>query len=154
MSQQRADTLYKNGANRVNGSNGVERSDSTVPVEVPDPEVVPGAKRRIFPTSYKLRILAQADRYTKPGEIGALLRSEGLYSSHLTTWRRQRANGELGKRRGRPSDASAKELVRLKAENVRLAVRLEKAEAIIEVQKKLCTLFGLNSETTSKGDDR
>ena len=152
MSQQRADTLYKNGVNRVNGSNGVERSDSAVPVEVPDPEVVPRAKRRIFTTSYKLRILAQADRCMKPGEVGALLRSEGLYSSHLTTWRRQRENGELGKRRGRPSDASAKELSRLKAENVRLAARLEKAEAIIEVQKKLCILFGINNETTSKGD--
>ena len=154
MSQQRVDTLYKNGANRVNGSNGVERPDSAVPVEVPDPEVVPRAKRRAFPTSYKLRVLAQADRCVKPGEIGTLLRSEGLYSSHLTTWRRQRENGELGKRRGRPSDPSAKELSRLKAENVRLAARLERAEAIIEVQKKLCTLFGLNNETTSKGDDK
>jgi transposase-like protein len=154
MSQERVDTLYKNGANRVNGSNGVERSDSAVPVEVPDPEVVPRAKRRVFSTTYKLRILAQADRCTKPGEIGALLRSEGLYSSHLTTWRRQRENGELGKRRGRPSDPSAKEITRLKAENVRLAARLEKAEAIIEVQKKLCILFGLNSETTSTGDEK
>ena len=152
MSQEEAGTLYKNGANRVNGSNGVERSDSAVPIEVPDPEVAPRARRRIFPTAYKLRILAQADRCAEPGEIGTLLRSEGLYSSHLTTWRRQRANGELGKRRGRPSDPSAKELSRLKAENVRLAARLERAEAIIEVQKKLCTLFGLNSEPTSKGD--
>ena len=154
MSDQAISTVYKNGADRVNKANGVTRSDSTAPIEVPDPEVVPRAKRRVFSTVYKLRILMQADRRTKPGEIGALLRSEGLYSSHLTTWRRQWANGELGKQRGRASDATAKALARLKAENVRLAARLEKAEAIIEVQKKLCALFGQTSETAGKDDGK
>lgn len=139
-------------------SNGLRRAEPVVNVSHPqplDPEVVPRAKRRSFTTAYKLRILSQADRCMKPGEIGALLRSEGLYSSYLTTWRRQRDNGELGsKRRGRPSDPSAKELARLKVENVRLALRLEKAEAIIEVQKKLSALLGLTSEAPSKGDGK
>ena len=58
--------------------------------QYPDPEVVPQAKRRRFSAEYKLRVLAEADSCTRPGEIGALLRREGLYSSHLTTWRRQR----------------------------------------------------------------
>lgn len=139
-------------------SNGLKRTQPVVKVsqnQPPDSEVVPKAKRRKFTSVYKLRILSQVDRCTKSGEIGALLRSEGLYSSYLTTWRRQRDNGELGsKKRGRPSDPSAKELVRLKAENVRLAARLEKAEAIIEVQKKLSVLFGLPSDATGKGDTK
>lgn len=139
-------------------SNGLGRAKQVVNVsqsQPPDPEVVPKAKRRVFTTAYKLRILSQADRCGKPGEVGALLRGEGLYSSYLTTWRRQRANGELGSRkRGRPSDPSAKELARLRTENVRLAARLEKAEAIIEVQKKLSVLLGLTSEAPLKGDGR
>lgn len=139
-------------------SNGLRGAKSVVNVaqsQPPDPEVVPKAKRRTFTRAYKLRILSQSDRCRKPGEIGALLRSEGLYSSYLTTWRRQQANGELGsKKRGRPSDPLARELARLKAENVRLAVRLEKAEAIIEVQKKLSDLLGLQSEAPPKGDGK
>lgn len=139
-------------------SNGLREAKSVVNVsqsQPPDPEVVPKAARRIFTTAYKLRILSQADRSGKPGEIGALLRSEGLYSSYLTTWRRQRVNGELGsKKRGRPGDPSAKELARLRTENVRLAVRLEKAEAIIEVQKKLSDLLGLTSAALPKGDGK
>jgi transposase-like protein len=69
-------------------------------VEVPDPEVVPQAKRRQFSARYKLRILTEADQCTQRGEIGALLRREGLYSSHLTTWRRQRDRGHLAGRNG------------------------------------------------------
>ena len=139
-------------------SNGLKGAKPVVKVaqsQPPDPEVVPKAKRRSFTTAYKLRILSQADRCKKHGQIGALLRSEGLYSSYLTTWRRQRANGELGsKKRGRPADPSAKELARLKAENVRLAVRLEKAEAIIEVQKKLADLLGLTNAAPHKDDGK
>jgi transposase-like protein len=125
---------------------------STGSVEVPDSEVVPRAKRKGFATAYKLGILSQADRCTGPGQIGALLRSEGLYSSHLTTWRRQRERGELGsKKRGRrAADPASKECLRLRQENERLRARLERAEAIIEVQKKLSALLGLTSEANRK----
>jgi transposase len=152
MSDQKAVRLPTNGVK----TKSVKRSVSPSLVQVPDPEVVPRAKRRIFITAYKLRILNAADRCTKPGEMGALLRSEGLYSSNLSTWRRQRERGELGsKKRGRPGgDPSAKEIARLRAQNARLAVRLEKAEAIIEVQKKLSVLLGLEGEPTGKADGR
>ena len=115
--------------------------------EVPDPEVVPRAKRRQFSAKYKLRILAEADQCTQRGEIGALLRREGLYSSHLTTWRKQRDRGQLEgltpKKRGRKPDPQAAELTRLQRENERLQARLEQAETIIEVQKKLSQMLGL-----------
>ena len=114
---------------------------------MPDPEVVPRAKRRHFSAKYKLRILTEADQCTQRGEIGALLRREGLYSSHLTTWRKQRARGQLEgltpKKRGRKPDPHATELARLQRENERLKARLEQAETIIEVQKKLSQMLGL-----------
>jgi transposase len=129
---------------------------STNPDHVPDPEVVPKAKRRRFTKQYKQRILKQVDACTQPGQIGALLRSEGLYSSNLTKWRRQREAGQLGtKKRGRPgADPSEKELARLRAENVRLAKKLEQAEVIIEVQKKLSVLLGLQNDVTEKADSK
>ena len=87
----------------VNGVERPEDSASTPSIQTPDPEVVPRAKRKSFTTAYKLGILSQADRCIRPGQIGALLRSEGLYSSYLTTWRRQREGGELGsKKQGKP----------------------------------------------------
>jgi transposase-like protein len=116
-------------------------------VEVPDPEVILRAKRRQFSAKYKLRILTEADQCTQRGEIGALLRREGLYSSHLTTWRKQRDRGQLEgltpKKRGRKPDPQATELARLQRENERLKARLEQAETIIEVQKKLSQMLGL-----------
>ena len=115
--------------------------------EVPDPEVVPRAKRRQFSAQYKLRILTEADQCSQRGEIGALLRREGLYSSHLTTWRKQRDRGQLQglspKKRGRKPDPQAAELARLQRENERLKARLDQAETIIEVQKKLSQMLGL-----------
>jgi transposase len=115
--------------------------------EVPDPEVVPRAKRRHFRAKYKLRILTEADQCSQRGEMGALLRREGLYSSHLTTWRKQRDRGQLEgltpKKRGRKPDPQAAELARLQRENKRLKTRLEQAETIIEVQKKLSQMLGL-----------
>lgn len=117
------------------------------PVEVPDPEVVPQAKRRWFTAEYKLRILEEVEQGQEPGAIGALLRREGLYFSHLTSWRRQRAADQLQglrpKKRGRKPDPQAAELARLQRENERLKARLEQAETIIEVQKKLCRLLDL-----------
>ena len=107
----------------------------------PDPEVEPKAKRRTFTEEYKRRILAEVDGCTEPGEIGAVLRREGLYSSHLTTWRRQRENGGLAglapKKRGRKKDEQAAEMAKLQRENVRLRKQLEQAELIIAAQKKL-----------------
>jgi transposase len=120
---------------------------------VPQTEVVARPKRRTFSAAYKRSILEEADRCTQPGEIGALLRREGLYSSNLTTWRRQRERGELdGAKRGRkPASDEAKELKRLQRENQRLKQKLEQAETIIEVQKKLSQLLGL---TETKPDAR
>jgi len=106
--------------------------------------------RRRFTAEYKLRILSEADRATGRGQLGALLRREGLYSSHLTTWRKQRDEGTLAglapKRRGRkaaPNAPLVAENERLDRENRRLAEKLRQAETIIEVQKKLSELLGI-----------
>ena len=113
----------------------------------PDTEVPARPRRRQFPAEYKLRILQEADGCRAPGEVGALLRREGLYSSHLTEWRRARregALGALGRRRGpkgRPRDAASRENERLKQENAKLRRRLEQAEAIIEIQKKVSDML-------------
>ena len=114
----------------------------------PDPEVPERARRRKFTAAYKLDILTQADACSEPGEIGALLRREGLYSSLLSKWREQRAAGVLAalspKKRGRKPrrvDPQAKRVAQLERENARLREKLEKAEMIIEVQKKLSRLL-------------
>jgi transposase-like protein len=109
-------------------------------------------KRRRFSAAYKRSILDEADRCTEAGEIGALLRREGLYSSNLTTWHRQRERGELeGAKRGRkPASDETKQLKQLQRENQRLKRKLEQAETIIEVQKKLSQLLGL-TETKPGG---
>ena len=109
-------------------------------------EVMAKVTRRRFTAAYKRRILEEADRCTKPGEIGALLRREGLYSSNLTAWRGARARGELAgegeKRRGpKPTSPDAKRVLRLERENRRLRARVERAEALVEVQKKLSALL-------------
>ncbi len=115
-------------------------------VEVPDPEEVPWVKRCQFSAKYRLRILAEADQCTQRGEIGALLQREGVYSSYLTTWRKQRDRGQLEgltpKKRGRKPDPQAAELTRLQRENERLQARLEQAETIIEVQKNFLRCWG------------
>ncbi len=114
---------------------------------VPDPEVTAKAKRRSFAPEYKLRILDEAALCRKPGERGALLRREGLYSSHLTHWRRELREGVLAglkpKKRGRKADPLATENAHLRREIARLQAKLERAETIIEVQKKLSQLVGL-----------
>ena len=117
-------------------------------VAAPDPEVRAVAKRRSFPAAYKLSVLAQADGLSGPGEIGALLRREALYSSQLSTWRRERETGMLGvasRRRGRKARLTPeqKRVAVLEARNARLERELEQARLIIDVQKKLCTLLGL-----------
>lgn len=124
-----------------------------VPDALPDTQVVPCAQRRRFTASYKRRILQEADGCVQPGQIGALLRREGLYFSNLSTWRRQSARGELdglsSKKRGPAIDVATREIEKLKRENERLRKKLEKAETIIEVQKKLSRLLGL-AEDLSK----
>jgi len=125
---------------------------------VPDPEVVPKAKRRQFTAEYKLRIVREADAGTEPGQIGSLLRREGLYSSYLSTWRRQREEGQLqalsSKKRGRKGqDPSAEELAQLQRENGRLRARLEQAEIIIDIQKKLSKLLGLTMDKTESDEN-
>ena len=113
----------------------------------PDPEVPATVQRRRFSAEYRLRILTQADACKKPGEVGALLCREGLYSSLLTNWRRQREAGALremrGRRRGptpRPVDPRVKQL---EAENRRLQRKLQRAETIMTLQKKVAEILGI-----------
>ena len=113
----------------------------------PKTEVVPKAKRRKFSGAYKLRIVQEADQCSQPGEVGALLRREGLYSSHLTDWRRQVKAGQLqsgsDKKRGRKALQSEleKEKSKLERENERLKQKLAQAEVIMAAQKKLALLL-------------
>ena len=117
--------------------------NSTSEPNRPTSEVSEKAKRRQFDAAYKLRILEEADGCVEPAALGELLRREGLYSSHLRTWREQRATGALAgltpRRRGRKAkrkDPVADENQRLRREYERLSQRLKQAEAIIDVQKK------------------
>ena len=125
------------------GSVGEERMS-------PSPEVLEKPVRRRFTVEYKLRILAEADACSEPGMLGELLRREGLYSSHLSTWRRQRDEGALAgltpKRRGRkakPKNPLADENRRLERENERLKEQLRQAELIIDVQKKVSEMLNI-----------
>jgi len=124
---------------------------------IADPEVVPTAKRRQFSAAYKDRILAEADACTEPGQIGALLRREGLYSSYLTSWRGEREKGQSlePQKRGRKGQShQEQEIARLRAENERLRAQLERAETIIDVQKKVSQLFGLPTAETNQDESK
>jgi len=139
------------------GENGMsEDTNGTVKEEMPRTEVVAKAKRKRFTAAEKLRILREVDACQGSGEIGALLRREGIYSSYLTTWRRQRERGELDglapQRRGPKPDPQAGEITRLKRENERLQKRLEQAEFIIDFQKKVAQMFGKTLETPDLDD--
>jgi transposase-like protein len=116
---------------------------------IPDPAVPERPVRRRFTAAYKLRILREADE-SEPGQLGALLRREGLYASHLTAWRRQRNEGTQAglapKRRGRKASPDASliaENARLQRENQRLTAKLRQVETILEVQKKLSEILGI-----------
>ena len=132
------------GARRATGEGAGGRA-----VRVPDPEVVATAKRRQYPMSEKRRIVAEADACDKPGELGALLRKEGIYSSMLSTWRKQirRAPQALNApRRGpKPDPARAEKLKieKLEREKARLERELTQARLIIDVQKKVAALLGV-----------
>jgi len=112
-------------------------------------EVTEKARRRTFPVEYKRKIVKEADACKAPGEIGALLRREGLYSSQLATWRAARERGDLAagaaKKRGpeaRPTDPRDKEIAQLRRDLDRQTKRAERAEAIAEIQKKVAALLG------------
>jgi transposase len=121
------------------------RGNGNLSADAPNPEVVVKAQRRQFTVEYKQRILQEADACTQRGEIGALLRREGLYSSHLDTWRRQRSRGArqglAPAKRGRKPDPQAAEIARLQRETTRLKAQLERAELIIDVQKKVAQML-------------
>ena len=113
----------------------------------PDPEILAKPKRRRFTAKYKLQVLREADACKGSGEIGALLRREGLYSSHLSSWREQRDRGALAglkeKKRGRKAKPVDPRVKQLEKENARLRRRLSKAETIITFQKKLSEILGI-----------
>ena len=130
------------GARRATGESLAGKSP------VPDPQVIAKTERRRFTSKYKLSVLEKADQCTGIGEIGALLRREGLYSSHLSTWRNARRDGTLQAlaphKRGpksNPGAAQAREITALQKQVSKLQGELSKAHTIIDVQKKLSTIL-------------
>lgn len=123
-----------------------QNTNGKVVEAMPETEVVAKAKRRQYTAEYKLRVLRELETCQGTGEIGALLRREGLYSSLVSKWRQQRENGSLEglgeHKRGPKPDPQAAELARLQRENERLGERLRKAELIIDVQKKVAQMLG------------
>jgi transposase len=126
---------------------------------VPDPELVQKPRRRRFTAAYKLSIVAEADACTRPGELGALLRREGLYSSHLTTWRAQRDRAALDglepqPRGPKPPSPQAVENARLRRERDKAIADLETARRVIEVQGNVSALLEeLLSKSATQTDD-
>jgi transposase-like protein len=142
-------SVARRESERSEGDRGATEGKTTAPPEVrPNPEVVAQAKRRRYTAEYKQRILAEADQARDSGGIGALLRREGLYSSALVSWRRERAAGILqglsSQRRGPKvkRDAAAIEMQQLRSENLRLSEELRKADIVIDIQKKVAALLG------------
>ena len=130
-------------------------------ISPPDPEVPEKKPRRKFTAQYKLRILAEADACTEQGQLGALLRREGLYSSNLTTWRRQRDEGLLRamtpQKRGRkktPQNPLATKVACLEKENRRLEKKLKQAELIIEAQKKISEILGIDQDPEGSSENK
>ena len=125
---------------------------------LPEPQVTAKAERRQYSVEYKLRILAEADAATERGEIGAMLRREGLHTSMLDKWRKQRERGVLQaltpQKRGPKVDAQQVELERLRRENEQLQKQLQRAETIIEIQKKLAALLGEEASKPEKKNER
>lgn len=123
----------------------------------PDTQVTEKAKRRRYSAEYKARVLREADACTKTGELGALLRREGLYSSHLASWRSQAARGQLAaltpKKRGpkaKDTDPRDKQIAELEREVAKQLRRAERAEALVEIQKKLSQLLGIVLPTSEE----
>jgi len=136
--------------NQSNNGRGDPSAAKTPDISPPDSEVTGKRPRRKFTAKYKLRMLKKADVCTEPGQLGVLLRQEGLYSSNLTTWRKQRDEGLLvamsPKKRGRkaqPKNSLASEVARLQNENQKLKNKLKQAELIIDAQKKISEILGI-----------
>ena len=142
------------GARRATGvAPSFGRTEEPETMSPPDPEVPEKRRRRKFTAKYKLRILAEAETCTKPGQMGALLRREGLYSSNLSTWKRQKEAGLLEAlspkkrgRKGKERNPLAQQVARLERENERLRQKLKKAEIIIDVQKKISQVLGISQD--------
>lgn len=122
-------------------------------------EVVSRAERRRFTAEYKLKVLREADHCRQSGEMGELLRREGLYWSNLITWRKQRERGELAglsaRKRGpkrREKNPLAERVRELEQDNARLKRRAERAEGIVELQKKISQIWGIELETSAEQD--
>jgi len=133
-----------------------ENSNGSVKEVMPNTEVVAKAKRKRFTATEKLRILREVEACRGSGEIGALLRREGIYSSYLTTWRKQRELGELDglspHKRGPKPNPEAIELAKLRREHERLQERMRRAELIIDVQKKVARMLGETIESPELDD--
>ena len=142
------------------GAEALPDARAAVALVRPDPEVVVDAKRRTFTAEYKQRILAAADAAAAHGGIGALLRREGLYSSHLVTWRRERQAGILKgltpRTRGPKPTRSPQdeEIQQLRAANERLTEDLRKAAIVIDVQKKVAALLEAQAPATGRKEPR
>jgi transposase-like protein len=134
----------------------VQNSSDKVNEEVPKTEVVAKAKRKRFTAAEKMRILREVEACRGTGEIGALLRREGIYSSYLTTWRKQRESRELDglapKKRGPKPNPEAIELAKLRREHERLKERMRQAELIIDVQKKVARMLGATLDAPDLDD--
>ena len=142
------------------GELGFVAGGRAAPVGVPDPELVAQAKRRRFTAKYKLEILEKADACTRPGEVGELLRREGLYTSHLTYWRKQRKDGalkELGQSRGRkPADSRDAQIASLTRRAERAEVELVKMKRVVEIQGNVSALLEemLGTESAPRSTER
>ncbi len=139
---------------------GFVASGRAAPVGVPDPELVEQAKRRTFTAGYKARILAEVDARAAPGEVGELLRREGLYTSHLTYWRKQRKDGALkglGQSRGRkPADKRDAQIVVLTRRAERAEAELRKMKRVVEIQGNVSALLEemLGTESAHRSTER
>jgi len=160
-------SLLKSSTNGLSASSSCE-AISPVAIRAPsetvsqeaarrDPEVVAIARRRQFSGSEKRRLLAEADRCKKAGTLGAFMRREGIYSSMISTWRKlinvADQSALAPKRRGPKPDVSARQIQHLQRDNARLRHRLERAELIIDAQKKLCVALGLPTADDRNGDE-
>ena len=140
------------GARRASGDSGAR-----APEGAPDPEVTERAKRRRFTTEYKLRVLREADACKGDGDVGALLRREGLYSSQLATWRRQRDEtakaGLKARKRGPKTKVVDPRVKQLERENARLKRRLERVELMLTIQKKASEMLGIPLSPPDKDEN-
>jgi len=149
------------GARRATGVAPSAGGRKPTIVSPPDPEVPEKKPRRKFTAKYKLRILVEADACIEQGQLGALLRREGLYSSNLTTWRRQRQDGLLSamapKKRGRKKKKKnplAPMVALLERKNRRLQKKLKQAELIIEAQKKISEILGISQDLNESDENK